>query len=128
MPWSAETNTDLPLEPDGHAWLRDRLELEVRPPIRASSARRADAPRSKAARHDPIAHVKFALRHEPTDLTVLVAALRRTPATDLEAWVAREPTGAFARRAWFLYETFVGDTLDLPDAIVGNYQVESSPS
>ena len=58
---------------------------------------------------------------------MLAAALRRIPATDLEAWVAREPTGAFARRAWFLSETLNGEALDLPDAIVGNYTPALDP-
>ena len=140
MPRSAETNADAPLRPAGHVWLRDRLELEVPPPAHTSfvgaTSRRTEVeggrtrefyPAAYRVADDPIAHVKFALRHEPTDLTVLVAALRRTPAKDLEAWVAREPTGAFARRAWFLYETFTGHSLDLPDAIVGNYTPALDP-
>ena len=35
---------------------------------------------------------------------------------ELEAWVRAEPTGAYARRAWFLYEWLTGRRLDLPDA------------
>ncbi len=128
------------LEPAGHAWLRDRLELPVPPPAHASyvgaTSRRTEVhgdrtheyyPNTYAIPDDPVAHVKFALRHEPTDLTILVAALRTIPARSLEDWVRREPTGAFARRAWFLYETFVGPRLDLPDAIVGNYVAALDP-
>ncbi len=41
--------------------------------------------------------------------------------TDIAARVRAEPTGSFSRRAWFLYETFTGRTLDLEDARMGNY-------
>ena len=40
---------------------------------------------------------------------------------DLEGWVRRQPTGKYGRRAWYLYETFTGKTLDLEDARMGNY-------
>jgi hypothetical protein len=137
---AVESNVEASLEPAGHAWLRERLELPVPPPAHRSfvgaSSRRTEIdgdrtreyyPTAYAVPDDPIAHVKFALRHEPTDLTVLTAALRHIPATDLEAWVAREPTGAYARRTWFLFETFVGEPLDLPGAIVGNYAPALDP-
>jgi hypothetical protein len=137
---TVETNTEASLEPAGHAWLRERLELPVPPPAHASfvgaTSRRTEIdgdrtreyyPTTYAVPDDPIAHLKFALRHEPTDLTILVAAFRRIPAKELEAWVTREPTGAFARRAWFLYETLLREPLDLPDAYVGNYAPALDP-
>jgi hypothetical protein len=121
-------------EPIGQAWLRTTLALPVPPPAHESvvgagmrrteihgARTREHYPSAYAVGDDPLAHVRFALRHEPTDLTVIIAALRRIPSDDVEAWVSREPTGAFARRAWFLYETFVGEELDLPDATAGNY-------
>ena len=61
------------------------------------------------------------MRHEPTDLGVLIAALKVLDPRELEAWVRAEPTGAFSRRAWFIYETFVGRTLDVENAKTGNY-------
>jgi hypothetical protein len=33
-----------------------------------------------------------------------------------EGWVQSEPTGAYARRAWFLWEWLTGRSLALPDA------------
>jgi Fic family protein len=66
-------------------------------------------------------HLRFALRHEPVDIRVLVAALKALKPTDIEAWVRAEPTGGFSRRTWFFYETFTGRTLDLEDARTGNY-------
>jgi hypothetical protein len=67
-------------------------------------------------------HLKFALRYEPVDLGVLSAAFKTAEtAQDIEAWARAEPTGAYARRAWFLYEWLTGRTLDLPDAGVVTY-------
>ena len=51
----------------------------------------------------------------------MVAALREIHPVELEAWVREKPTGAYSRRAWFLYETFTGKTLDVEDVRTGNY-------
>jgi hypothetical protein len=64
----------------------------------------------------PVMDLKFALRYEPTDLAILRLAFEHIAKGELEDWVRREPTGAFARRAWFFYEWLTGDQLNLPDA------------
>ena len=46
----------------------------------------------------------------------------------LTAWIADEPSGAYARRAWFLFEWLTGDRLDLPDTRVGNYVPALDPA
>jgi hypothetical protein len=67
-------------------------------------------------------HLRFALRYEPIDLGVLSAAFKTAGAADdIKVWVRAEPTGAYARRAWFLYEWLTGATLELPDAGVVAY-------
>jgi Fic/DOC family len=64
-----------------------------------------------------IGHLRFALKYEPVDLGVLSAAFKTANAArDIKAWVKTEPTGAYARRAWFLYEWLTGKLLELPDA------------
>ena len=65
---------------------------------------------------DPVAHILFALRNEAFDLLVLKRALDAIGPAPLEAYIAGAPTGGFARRLWFFYETFTGGRLDLPDA------------
>jgi Fic/DOC family len=69
----------------------------------------------------PIGHLRFALKHEAFDLGLIVAALEQIGAPALEGWVRSEPTSAFARRAWFLYEYFLGNELDLEPVRTGNY-------
>ncbi len=120
--------------PIGHAWLRQELGLAVPPPATESyivaGARRTELhagrivelyPRQYAANPSVVSHLRFALRHEPVDLGVLVAALKALDSAQLEAWVRAEPTGGFSRRAWFFYETFTGRTLDVEDVRAGNY-------
>jgi hypothetical protein len=66
-------------------------------------------------------HLLFALRHEPIDARVLHAAFKKMGGEDIRAWVRSEPTGAYARRAWFLYEYLTGERLDVADAKSGSY-------
>lgn len=118
----------------GQAWLREELGLQVpRPAVEShvtAGARRTERYGARVTEQYPlvyapsesaISHLRFALRHEAFDLAVLVAALKAIPSADLEHWVREEPSGAFSRRAWFLYETFTGRTLDIDDARSGNY-------
>lgn len=121
-------------DPIGQTWLRQEMALAVPPPATesyvVSGARRSEVrgsrtielyPRSYAVDGSMASHLRFALRHEPVDLGVLVAAFKAIEPAELEAWVRAEPTGAFSRRAWFLYESFTGRTLDVEDVRAGNY-------
>ena len=120
--------------PIGQAWLRREFNLAVPAPATESfviqGARRTEThgrcvlefyPRPYATDNTATSHLRFAFRHEPVDVGVLVATLKTVDPTEIERWVRAEPTGAFSRRAWFFYETFTGRTLDLDDATKGNY-------
>jgi len=61
-------------------------------------------------------HLTFALRHEDIDLLVLKRIFDAVPQGEVKAFVRAAPTGVLVRRAWFLYETLTGRTLDLEDA------------
>ena len=126
--------------PIGQTWLRRELALAVPAPAVESyvlaGARRTEVhgsrtielyPRQYATDGTAVSHFRFALRHEPIDLGVLIAALKAIDPNELEAWVRTEPTGAFSRRAWFFYETFTGKTLDLEDVRTGNYVAALDP-
>jgi len=60
-------------------------------------------------------HLTFALRHEDIDLLVLKRVFKAAPKAEIESFVKEAPTGALARRVWFLFEMLTGDTLDIPD-------------
>jgi len=120
--------------PIGQAWLRQAFGLATPAPAVEScvisGARRTEVhgartielyPRQYATGDSLTSNLRFALRHEPTDLGVMVATFKTAEPRDIEAWVRAEPTGAFSRRIWFLYETFTGRTLDVEDARTGNY-------
>lgn len=65
--------------------------------------------------------LRFALRYEGVQLAVLEALFQTVGPSALEAWIQSEPTGSYARRAWFLYEWLTGDILELPDLARGSY-------
>ena len=66
-------------------------------------------------------HLVFALRHEEPDLRALKRIFDALPDDAVAVLVRGAPTGAWARRAWFLFEWLTGRRLDLPDAVAGNY-------
>lgn len=114
----------------GFAALVDSLGLQapVRSPVCISEKHIGGGKRHDAEftvfdkRYQPgdsaIEHLIFALRHENIDLLVLKRAFEAFPAPVLEKYIQSLPAGVHARRAWFLYETLTGKTLD----------VEASPS
>lgn len=61
-------------------------------------------------------HLNFALRNEPLDLLILKRVFDAVPQEEMEALVRAAPTGIPARRAWYLYESLTGRTLDVEDA------------
>jgi hypothetical protein len=93
----------------------------VRRTFASPSETREFYPTSYATGGAPVANLRFALRYEPLDLGIIYQALKAMGARALEEWVRSEPTGEYSRRAWFLYETLVGETLDLEPARMGNY-------
>ena len=67
-------------------------------------------------------HLTFAFRHEGVHLEFLARLYALPPVrAELEAWIAREPTGAYARRACFLYEWLMPEPLNAPGTTRGNY-------
>ncbi|MBI3773301.1 MAG: Fic family protein [Gammaproteobacteria bacterium] len=67
-------------------------------------------------------HLTFALKYEGIHLEFL-ARLFQLPAVRnyLEAWIAEESTGAYARRACFFYEWLTAEPLSAPGVTRGNY-------
>src|SRR5205085_2027043 len=61
-------------------------------------------------------HLTFALRHEDIDLLILKRIFEAAPKAEFEALIRAAPTGIPVRRAWYLYETLTGRTLEVDDA------------
>jgi len=72
-------------------------------------------------------HLTFALKHEGLDLAVLKRLFAATGPDALADLVRAKPTGAYARRIWFLYEWLTGTRLDLPNADRGAYPLIVDP-
>jgi len=66
---------------------------------------------------DLVDHLTFALRHEDLDLLILKRAFEALPQPAVQAIVRKAPTSTPLRRAWYLYETLTGRTLDVDDAV-----------
>lgn len=124
----------------GYSALRQELDLQTPPPhvqsrIMGSVRRTEILPdrtletfgKKAAPRPGLRGHLLFALKHEPTDLGVLAAALRKLGPVFVRDWVLAEPTGAYSRKAWFFYEYLTGDRLDLPNAATGVYAEALDP-
>jgi hypothetical protein len=118
----------------GYSALMQELKLAVPEPCVESrikgAVRRSEVhadraietyPKKQGHAGDLRAHLLFALKYEPTDLRILVAAFKQLGPEPIRKWVLDEPTGAYARKAWFLYEAFLGQQLDLPNAKKGAY-------
>jgi len=112
--------------PIGYAALMEKYELAAPLPSRLTAAARRHHPISTddwlmlTPRHRPddslVGHLAFALRWEGIDLSVLSALFERMELAEFEAYVRETPTGATARRLWFLYEWLTGARLKVPDA------------
>jgi Fic family protein len=70
-------------------------------------------------RHQPHAELgpqlTFAFRYEGIDLQVLSRLFTAVEPEEIAAIIRAAPTGAFARRLWFLYEWLTEHQLDVPD-------------
>ena len=66
-------------------------------------------------------HLIFALKYEGIDLAVLKALFNKLNPDAIIRIVRSEPTSAYSRRIWFLYEWLTDTTLALEDATQGNF-------
>ena len=66
-------------------------------------------------------HLTFALKYEGIDLAVLKALFAVIEPQEIVDIVRAEPTGAYSRRIWFLYEWLNETEIDLKDVTRGNF-------
>lgn len=117
----------------GFKWLAEHLGIKPVQPFAVESmvgpSRRTvvnpirEETYGATARPDPTlaSHLAFGLRHELVNLEFLARLFAVIDQDVLEAWIRNEPTGAYARRAGFLFEWLTGRRLDVPDTPSGNY-------
>lgn len=123
--------------PVGYTALIDAYDLAVPAPFILSAIGprhkiyEADGWRVYTPRYRPDetlgGHLTFALRYEGLDLGVLKALFRATGPEPIAEIIRAAPTGAYARRLWFLYEWLLQARLDLPDATQGAYAAVVDP-
>ncbi|MBN4069118.1 Fic family protein [Beggiatoa alba] len=66
-------------------------------------------------------HLTFALKHEGIDLAVLKSLFVAIKPQAIIDIVRSQPTGAYSRRTWFLYEWLCGEELAIEDTTQGNF-------
>lgn len=131
---SALEHANLPSDPAGAAWLIKKYAVHPlgRLPVMSHiGGRRASTetdgfrletfPEVMRPAPDMAAHLLFHLRHEVPHLEFLARLFQVTGGGPIQAWVAKEPTGQYARRAAFLYEWLTGEQLQVPANLGGNY-------
>jgi hypothetical protein len=131
--WPSQRVTDFrgrrlpePAIPIGYAALIAAYDLQLPLPPRLAAIAGRHHPVATAnwniltPRHavdpDLAAQLTFAIKWEGVDLGVLAQLFGAIAPAQIVALVQATPTGAFARRIWFLYEWLTGTTLDLADA------------
>jgi len=117
----------------GQKWLAEKFQLE---PVQAfavvsklGNSRRTveiDGTREETytkadVRPSLRTELTFALKHEVVNLEFFSRLFAVLDAGELEQWLLEEPTGAYARRAGFLYEWLTDRELSLPESLGGNY-------
>ena len=76
----------------------------------------------------PMEHLDFALKREGLHLGLLRSLLPLLSEEQVLACIKTTPTGANARRIWYLYERFTKTTLPIPDIAAGNYVDLADPT
>ncbi len=120
------------MTPVGYAHLREYLKLGTLPLARPAVVRpvtrvvdhngELQVPQHVAPRTDaPLDHLLFALKHEGTDLQTLAAALPHIDPADLVHELRTTPSGAYIRKACYLWESFTRQTLDAGIVTAGPY-------
>ncbi len=70
---------------------------------------------------DVAGQLTFALKHEGVQLHILRPLFLQLEESEIVAWVQAQPTSAYSRRVWFLYEWLLDRELPIADCKSGNY-------
>tara|TARA_R110002096_G_scaffold316010_9_gene510347 strand:- start:550 stop:2034 length:1485 start_codon:yes stop_codon:yes gene_type:complete len=122
------------MKPLGYTWLIPHFQLKTRP-LRHSSfigTRRALKERADGSveelyvkRYDPgngpLDHLVFALKYDGLDLDILRKVFGQISPKEVAEFVARTPTGKFARQIGFWFEMLTGQEVPLNEKLIGNY-------
>lgn len=95
--WLAQRYGVLPVQ----AFRTDSAIARSRATVRSEGYTHQYYPSSARPADTLAAHLGFALKHEGVHLEFLARLFDAIPVAEIEAWVAAEPTGQYARRAGF---------------------------
>jgi len=95
---------------------RDRLEMAL-----DGGIEQVYGPKYAPAENSISEHIEFLLKYDDLSLDFLQAVFGQTNEAELIAFLAKSPSGRYARKIGFLYEWLTGRTLDLDFKPGGNY-------
>lgn len=64
---------------------------------------------------DLLAQLEFALKYDGINLEIIKALFEKTEKNIIREHIQKQPTGAYSRKIWYLYEFLMNDLLDLND-------------
>lgn len=109
----------------GYAALVEKYQLQVPLPRQLTMIAERHVKKSTeqwqilTPRHQPedslSGQLTFALKWEGVELGILLAVFRAVPEKEIADIIQQTPTGAYARRLWFLYEWLTGKQLAIAD-------------
>lgn len=123
------------LQPAGSQWLKERLLLPQytlthssyignNAAIEVTSKGNIEQVYGVKYRVDvdePLHHLEFSLKYDDLNLDFLKAVFEKITPAQVVDFVAATPAGKYARQIGFLYEFLIGQQVDLPATIGGNY-------
>lgn len=124
-----------PTKPAGYAALVQRFGLRVIPNwheshVAATGVRRVERDGDRVRETYTASYwpgdglgdqLEFALKYDGSNLALLSRIFEAADPAELVALVRSRPTGKYARRLWYLYETLTGRRLPLADLARGSY-------
>lgn len=124
----------------GYTWLIERYALKARPLVHRSfigpkMLRREYADgtveehyiRSYDPGNEPLDHMVFALKYDGLDLNIFNNVFQHVSPEEMADFVAKTPSGRFARQLGFWYEELTGKEVPLRKGISGNYEALLDP-
>jgi hypothetical protein len=95
---------------------KESLELDI-----DGTIEQVFGPKYAPTEDTPIPHLEFSLKYDDLNLEFLKAVFTKLDAKLLAKYIAAQPYGKYGRKAGFLYEFLMGEALEIPVTITGNY-------
>ncbi len=116
------------MEAIGYSFLIQEYSLDVVTPYNHSYLT-SEAVRTKEVHLDGSwqGHLRFALKYERIDLSILKALFEKLEVAEVVALIQQKSHSIYSRRIWFFYEFLMKKELPIPSLKTGNYDFALPP-